>query len=407
MLIKILSLIDLDLKSSSLVTLRYAIRSITGLLLSVLFARLASKETFGAYQFILSLLSLVSVISLPGLAQACIKSVADGNSKGLAQSVYFSFKLSWLGSIFLVFYSLKTFHSGDYNLGQLILISAAGFPFLYGANSWYAFYYGNKKFHSVETKTTFSSLLIFAMLSIGLWLKFSVVWLLFWYIFGTSAFSWIYFFQAKKKYGNKGSGVIPIKYAISITFQKFIVGLSENLPILIIGIWFGLKETASYQLAYLPLSMAAGYLNGLFNIKLPFMNDNTRIEVFSALLQNLAIGFIIYGGLTFFLYFCFLPIYGKDYNEALFLAWRLSFLTFIFPLKTHLTNLLSVANKNMHIVYSHIFANSLALLLFFFLFRTFTFANAVCCYIYTLNISTAAILSVYCHRYNKTLFKQN
>jgi O-antigen/teichoic acid export membrane protein len=401
MIIKILSFIELDLKTTSLVTLRYAIRSITGLILSILFARLASKETFGAYQFILSLLSLISVISLPGLAQACIKSVADGNSRGLAQSVYFSFKLSWLGSIFLVLYSLKIFHSGNYNLGQLVLMSAAGFPFLYGANSWYAFYYGNKKFHSVETKTTFSSLFIFAILSIGLFLKFSVMWLLFSYILGTSAFSWIYFFQAKKKYGIKGSGVIPTKYAISITIQKFIVGLSENLPIFIIGIWFGFKETASYQLAYLPLSMAAGYLSGLFNIKLPFMNDNTRIEVFSTLLQNLAIGFIIYGGLTFFLYFFFLPIYGKEYNEALFLAWRLSFLTFLFPLKTHLTNLLSMANKNLHIVYSHIFANSLTLLLSFFLFKTFAFTNAVCCYIYTLNISTVALLLVYCHLHNK------
>jgi O-antigen/teichoic acid export membrane protein len=406
MLIKILSFIDLDLKSSSLVTLRYAIRSIIGLTLSILFAQLASKETFGAYQFMLSLFSLISVISLPGLAQACIKSVADGNSRGLAQSVYFSFKLSWLGSIFLVLYSLKAFHSGDDNLGQLLLISAAGFPFLYAANSWYAYYYGNKKFHFVETKTTFSSLLIFAILCIGLWLKFSVIWLLFCYILGTSACSWIYFFQAKKIYGNKGSGIIPIKYAISITFQKFIVGLSENLPIIIVGIWFGFKETASYQLAYLPLSMAAGYLGGLMNIKLPFINDKTRIELFSTLLQNLAIGFIIYGGLAFFLYFFFPSIYGQDYNEALFLAWGLSFLAFVFPLKTHLTNFLSLINKNMDIVYSHIFANSLTLLLSFFLFRTFTFTNAVCYYIYTLNISTTAFLLVYCHLHNKNFISK-
>ena len=54
---------------------------LAGFLTLVAFAKFASKEVFGAYQYIISMTSMIGLILLPGLDTALVRSVAKQKEK--------------------------------------------------------------------------------------------------------------------------------------------------------------------------------------------------------------------------------------------------------------------------------------------------------------------------------------
>ena len=59
------------IKNEFWVYLRLGISLIIGLAVTVAFTRLAPKEVFGQYNFILAILAIASLLSIPGLNQRC------------------------------------------------------------------------------------------------------------------------------------------------------------------------------------------------------------------------------------------------------------------------------------------------------------------------------------------------
>ncbi len=109
--------------------LKQLIGGICGLLLSVAFARMTTKEIFGQYQLILSIFSIVSLISIPGLNISVARSVARGNDGDYKNSVKKSFFWSLFGIPVLwitgVFYYLIESHI----FGITLMLSGLFFPF--------------------------------------------------------------------------------------------------------------------------------------------------------------------------------------------------------------------------------------------------------------------------------------
>ena len=57
------------------------IASLSGLVIMAVFDRFVSKETFGAYQYVLSMAALISVFSLPGIGSALIRTIGFGSGR--------------------------------------------------------------------------------------------------------------------------------------------------------------------------------------------------------------------------------------------------------------------------------------------------------------------------------------
>jgi O-antigen/teichoic acid export membrane protein len=67
-----------SIQSSSWVSIRYSVVSLCGLLVSIIFARFADKNTFAEYQFIMATLALFSIFSLPGLNFVALQAFVEG-----------------------------------------------------------------------------------------------------------------------------------------------------------------------------------------------------------------------------------------------------------------------------------------------------------------------------------------
>ena len=58
---------------------------------------MVTREVFGEYQFVLSVLAIISILSIPGLNISLIRSVARGYEGDYKKVVKVSFKWSLLG----------------------------------------------------------------------------------------------------------------------------------------------------------------------------------------------------------------------------------------------------------------------------------------------------------------------
>jgi O-antigen/teichoic acid export membrane protein len=120
-----------------------------GIVFFALFARLASQETFGYYQFILAVFSLVSVVSIPGLNTSILREVSRGNDGEYIPAVRKSFLWSLIGLPLIVLLGAYYYLFISHELGLIIMTASIFFPFFYAPNTWNSFLLGKceyKKF---------------------------------------------------------------------------------------------------------------------------------------------------------------------------------------------------------------------------------------------------------------------
>ncbi len=371
-------------KHSFGITLRYLFVGFFGVLLTVSFARISTKEIFGQFQYIISFLGIVSVFSLPGLNMLALRETANGNDGALTQSVKKSFQWSWLGVPIIIGYGIYILTQGEYSLGGALISGGIIFPFYYASNTWYVFYEGKSNFNPVTIRVILSTIVVNLALIAGLFLKLNLVWIVVAYLGLSSVFNWIYYWEAAKRI-KKATKPLDIKYGIACTIQKFTLSLTNTLPQIFISFMFGFELLAVFQVANLSISLISGFLSSLAATYIPLLFKYEKLNYKKFAIFNIAIGVVVLFGLLIFLKIFFLWFYGQQYKESYNLALAFSLIVVVYPLKIFLTNYFTSKNKNNLIIFSNIIANIAgpALLL---LTRSHGFSFAVIVYFYTLNL---------------------
>lgn len=114
--------------------------------LSLLFANLLPKETFGAYQYIFSLIGTACVFALPGMGTAIVQAVARKYTGTFRKAVALMFQYSLYGILFLLLAALISFFQGQKTVA-LLLVTLPLFPFYaVVTGAWRAYYTGQEKF---------------------------------------------------------------------------------------------------------------------------------------------------------------------------------------------------------------------------------------------------------------------
>jgi len=134
------------IKSEFWVYLRQGILLITGLATLMAFARLAPKELYGHYNFLLAILAIASIVSVPGLKSAVLRSVARGNEGSYKAAVKTSFLWSLLGIPALLSIGTYYYYYNTQIIGICLMMSSIFFPFIYAPNTWDSFLLGKKRF---------------------------------------------------------------------------------------------------------------------------------------------------------------------------------------------------------------------------------------------------------------------
>jgi len=115
-------------------------------ILSVAYAHYLSKDLYGNYRYILSILGISGILALPGIATAITRGVArgyDGTFRRGGRIIFlssFGITLSGLGA------ATFFFSNGNLLLALGFMIAAIGMPFVEGLGNWRAYLDGKKEF---------------------------------------------------------------------------------------------------------------------------------------------------------------------------------------------------------------------------------------------------------------------
>ncbi|MCW1888692.1 MAG: oligosaccharide flippase family protein [Candidatus Moranbacteria bacterium] len=387
------------IKNSVWVSLRYGIVSAIGLLLSVAFARLATKEVLGQYQVILSIIAFFSIASLPGLNTSALRSVARNESGTVKQAVRLSFISSILAIPVLVgygIYLLQMSGGQSTDVGVACIVLGALLPFLYASNTWYVFYEGKLLFRSVSIKIIFSTAVIALCMYAALWYRLSAFWLaLIWFSLN-ALFSWLYYWQVSIQEDQESDtrGKIDIRYGLGLSAQKFVVNLTDNFPVMAIAFFIGYEAVATYQVASGFVVALTGLLAALTAMSLPLIFSQTKEDFKSIFIQNVLMGLL--GSLGYFVVvkLFFILLYGDGFSESYAIAKQLWLLPFFISIRLFLVNIFTARQKNKLIVGSYLLVSISSLFLLFYIVQRASFTASIAYYLYFINGALIAIFSL-------------
>ncbi len=376
------------------VSLKYGFLAITGLLISISFTRLSSKELLGQYQFVLSFLSVVSLLALSGLNTSALKSVTQNQDAAIIKAVKLSFLTSLIGvPIIIGWGAYEIFFQAQIILGWTFIVAGLIFPFFYAPNTWYVYFEGKSLFKASAIRAIIINLFSTIILILGIFLKFDLLGIIIAYLLSNTILQGIFYLEVVKKIKNKSANFLDVRYGIYVSVQKFVYGLYNNIPPIAISFVFGFEFVAIYYITYFVIGTISGFLSALAATYMPLLFKNIKLSYGKIIIQNIFIGIIFLIGFVIFLKYLFLLIYGENYLESLKLGHILSFLLVLMPVKIFLINYFTTQKKNGLIIVSFILSNGLAFAIFF-LTKNTGFVSSVSFYLYSLQIFTILPLIV-------------
>jgi O-antigen/teichoic acid export membrane protein len=371
------------IKKGLWVFIRYIAIGITGLLVSVGFTRLGTKELFGQYQFVLNFLAILSVISLPGLNTVALRSVARGKDGIVRKVIRTSFVYSLLAVPIIVGYGVYQIIHENLIMGTTLIMAGCLFPFFYAPNTWYVFFEGKTLFRDASLRIILSNIILAVSMFGALYFKANLFFVVLTFLFVNAVMNWVYYYEISKK-STEFSDKIDMKYGLNCTIQKFTYSFSDSVPVLVISFIFGFQHLAIYQIAYFLIALVIGFISALSATYVPLLFKYKKINYFKIVWQNLAMGIIFFVGFVIFIRIFFFVFYSRSYQESYDLAMMISFIIILIPLRLFLVNYLTSISKNKIVILSNIFAN-LASLGVLFIIKGTGFQFSALVYVYSLN----------------------
>ena len=137
------------IKNLSWLMLLRILQRVLGFVFIYFLVRALTKEDFGNYQFVITVVLLLSGFTLPGLANALVQSVARGYYGTIIPAIKIAFKASLIGSFILAVISLYYWNIGDDKLSVAFMFTAILFPFSYSMVQWKSYKTGMENFSSL------------------------------------------------------------------------------------------------------------------------------------------------------------------------------------------------------------------------------------------------------------------
>jgi len=300
------------------------ISMILGLALSVAFARLLTKELYGQWNYILSIIGIVGLLTLPGMNQAIIQSVARGGDGVLVKGTQERFKWSILASIAVLGTGVYYFLSGSALLGQGLMISSLFLPFYHNFQTYAAFLSGRKRFDKVAKYQIIIEITSILLTVFAIYLSRNLTLILVVYLFSFSVLRGYFFRLTAKDTGKEGCDKGALTFGKHVTIQNIpgaITGWGDKI---IIGALLSFPELAIYSIARSVANSIRLALSPIARLSFPKLSEMDEKGAYSAVRKRFAyllIFTVFICGITIVLCPYVIPfLYSQKYAASVFYA---------------------------------------------------------------------------------------
>jgi O-antigen/teichoic acid export membrane protein len=371
--------IGLDLpyfiKNGFWVAVRQGIGAISGLALSVAFARLASQEVFGQYQFVLSVLSIVALFSVPGLNTSLIQSVARGCDGDYRRVVKTSFMWSLLGIPALLVVGMYYYSFQSHSLGIAFMIASIFFPFFYAPNTWDSFLQGKSRFDVLARYASVQAIINSVVTALVVFFFHeNLIFIIVIYLISHTFFNGYYYYKSLEYIKNDEREDDTLKYGWFLTRIGVLNVIASNIDKIVVGIFLSQAQLAVYSVGILFSKQVQNITKSLLGITVPKQIKQGDISS-----RNYFKIFIISSGVLV-CFWAFSPflisfLFSEKYAEAVFLT-RISFLFYpIFVLSIIYKNKFIFGKKERNIKIESISSPIIRIMLMFIVLPVYGMAG--------------------------------
>jgi O-antigen/teichoic acid export membrane protein len=333
------------------------VTSLSALLLSIAFANLLPKETYGNYKYVLSIAGVVSAFTLTGLSTALTRAVARNFDGSL--ELAFRKNLIWgLVPITVAFAGALYYWLNDnFLLATSLLIAGALTPLLSSATLYISFLNGKKDFklltqYGAINAVVLSIVLFFAILSTG-----NIITLIAAYFLTSTFLAILFYILTIKKYSPKEPvDESMMSYARHLSVIKGLALLAGNAGNILLFHVAGGTGLAVFALALAPIEQVRGFLGNITSVVFPkISHPDWNLPPFkefvlkiSLPLIGLSLAVIAYVFIAPYLYSILFP----QYMESVFYSQIVSFSLIITAINILLTNILRAKKmvRELHII---------------------------------------------------------
>lgn len=309
-------------KGGSWLTLNNVVSMIVGLALSIGFANLLPKESFGTYKYILSLAGVLGAFSLTGLSTTVIRSVALGFEGSLKKGFLLGLKWSFLvfagGLIAAIYY----FINENNTLALSMLIIGSFSPFIASASLYGSFLEGKKDFkvqtiYGIARNITPTLLLFFTIFATENPLIIVLVY------FGANAFiTLLLYFKTLKRYRPATNIDVAMEsYSKHLSLMNILGELSGHIDKVLVFHFLGAGPLAVYTFAIAPVNQLQVIKKLLRTLALPKLSAQNLSRLRSSVPQKVLTLLLVYI-LIITIYILIAPLFYKllfpQYVESIF-----------------------------------------------------------------------------------------
>lgn len=243
-------------------SLSQSVSSLCALVLSIAFANLLPKESFGIYKYVLSACSILMIPSLNGIFTSFSRSVAMGNEGDLKDGLKTQIKWSLIGSALSIIISLYYLFHHNQILFFCFLIVAAFLPIFSNFNIYNSLLSGRKNFRLLSLFGISELILGLIVVIISLLFTKNPILIILAYFISYSLIRVIFLFRTLKKYPpNENKDPEMISYGKHVTAMRIIGEIYKYLDKVLVFHYIGAIELAIYTIA----TSAPAQLNGLIS----------------------------------------------------------------------------------------------------------------------------------------------
>lgn len=325
---KLESYVHLDLKyfvkNFSYLTFTRVVGMGLGLLVTIAFARLLSKEIYGQYNYIIAIIGILAIFSLPGMGTAITQAVARGYDGTLITGIKERFKWSILGSVAVLGVGTYYFLDGSILLGKCFMISSLFFPFFENFRVYHAFLTGKKAFGKIAKYQIMIETLSILATFLAIYFTRNLILILIAFL-GSNALLRGYFFRlTSKNMENQSNDPEAISFGRHMTVQGIPGMITAHGDKIIIGLLLSFPELAIYSIAIGFQRLIRSLMSPIAGLSFPKLAQMGETEAYSAVKKwfpYLMLVTVIACGIAITVCPYIIPfLYSQKYTASIFYA---------------------------------------------------------------------------------------
>jgi len=320
------------IKNAFYLTFANMVSAIFGLLLSVSFARFLPKEVYGQYSYVMSIFGVLAFFTLPGVNTAIIQAVARGYGRVFVEGIKIRFRWSILGSIVMLAIGVYYFLDNSEEIGKCLIASSLFFPAYYVTDTVYAYLVGRKEFDKVARYQVLVQVVSVSLTIFIIYFSKDLLVIILTYMLISSVIK-LNFLLKFKDVESKKFDKSSISFGRHLTLMNIFSNLQTYFDRLVIGIFLGFADLASYTIALgfsEQVKSLSSVVSTLIFPRLSEMDETTAIfELKRRLPKYMFIFGIISGVLITLSPHIILFLFSEKYNDSVLYSQLLLFSIFV------------------------------------------------------------------------------